>query len=277
MTFSDPSGDHLGRALKSTAEPLGVDESPDLDPEALASTEAEFARYRETHDPGVRDRIIGEHLSLAKYLARRFANRGAPLEELVQVASLGLVKAVDRYDPERGILFATYATHTIVAELKRHFDERGGVAHSPRRMHGLYLQLQDAVGDLGQELGASPTIGQLAAEVQYSEEEVLEALEAGQAYRFASLDVPGGSEDGDPTGPLHPGHDQRVNLAEEQARISPLLSRLPERERLILQLKLFEGMSQSDIAKRLGISQIHVSRLLSRSIARLRYAADTDL
>ncbi len=157
--------------------------------------------YAQRHDAGVRDELVAAHLGLAEYLARRFANRGEPLDDLVQVASLGLIKAVDRFDPERGVEFSTYATHTIVGELKRHFRDKGWAIRAPRRMQELYLQLGKVVGTLSQELGHSPTIAELAAEVEVSEEEVLEALEAGQAYRSASLDAPVGNEEGETLGP----------------------------------------------------------------------------
>src|SRR6202011_5915035 len=161
-----------------------------------------FTLFAETRDGRLRDELVEAHLGLAEYLARRFANRGEPLDDLVQVASLGLLKAVDRFDPGRGVEFSTYATHTIVGELKRHFRDKGWAVRAPRRMQELYLRLTQVVASLGQELGRSPTIAELAAETAVSEEEVLEALEAGQAYRFASLDAPapGDSEGGDTLG-----------------------------------------------------------------------------
>src|ERR1700731_2465175 len=141
-----------------------------------------FTRFAETRDSRLRDQLVGAPLGLAEYLARRFANRGEPLDDLVQVASLGLIKAVDRFDPDRGVEFSTYATHTIVGELKRHFRDKGWAVRAPRRMQELYLRLTTVVATLSQELGRSPTIAELANETQVSEEDVLEALEAGQAY-----------------------------------------------------------------------------------------------
>src|SRR6202789_1577407 len=162
---------------------------------------AKFVAYAETHDSTLRDDLVAAHLGLAEYLARRFATRGEPLDDLVQVASLGLLKAVDRFDPERGVEFSTYATHTIVGEIKRHFRDKGWAVRAPRRMQELYLRLGKVVATLGQELGRSPTIAELASEVEVTEEEVLEALEAGQAYRFTSLDAPaGGDSDGETLG-----------------------------------------------------------------------------
>ena len=215
-------------------------------------------------------------MGLAEYLARRFANRGEPLDDLVQVASLGLLKAVDRFDPERGVEFSTYATHTIVGELKRHFRDKGWAIRAPRRMQELYLRLGKVVATLGQELGRSPTIAELATEVKVSEEEVLEALEAGQAYRSTSLDAPTGTEDGETLATRFGDEDPSARgRRERRATLSPLLAQLPPRERLILHMRFFDGLTQSEIATRLGISQMHVSRLLARSVAQLRRVGPT--
>ncbi len=221
----------------------------------------------------MRDELVSAHLGLAEYLARRFANRGEPLDDLVQVASLGLLKALDRFDPERGVEFSTYATHTIVGELKRHFRDKGWSIRAPRRMQELYLRLGKVVASMGQELGRSPTIAELAMETKVSEEEVLEALEAGQAYRSASLDV--ATEEGESLATRLGEEDPSLEDAERRATLSPLLAQLPPRERLILQLRFFDGLTQSEIANRLQISQMHVSRLLARSLAQLRAAADS--
>jgi RNA polymerase sigma-B factor len=245
-----------------------------LEPSRREELREQFIAFAHQREAPLRDELVAAHLGLAEYLARRFANRGEPLDDLVQVASLGLIKAVDRFDPERGVEFSTYATHTIVGELKRHFRDKGWAIRAPRRMQELYLQLGKVVGALSQELGHSPTIAELAAEVEVSEEEVLEALEAGQAYRSASLDAPVGNEEGETLG-AHLGEED-VSLAdvESRATLSPLLAQLPPRERLILHLRFFEGLTQSEIATRLNISQMHVSRLLARSVSELRTAAE---
>ena len=236
-----------------------------------------FAEFAETRAPAMRDELIEAHLGLAEYLARRFSNRGEPLDDLVQVASVGLLKAVDRFDPGRGVEFSTYATHTIVGELKRHFRDKGWAVRAPRRMQELYLRLGKIVSTLSQELGRSPTIPELANEAQVSEEEVLEALEAGQAYRFASLDAPSPGDDEGDSMAAHLGEDDTGLVdAEHRVALSPLLAQLPRREQMILHLRFFEGMTQSEIAGRLGISQMHVSRLLARSLAQLRAAAEED-
>ena len=236
-----------------------------------------FAQFAVDRDATLRGELIEAHLGLAEYLARRFSNRGEPLDDLVQVASVGLLKAVDRFEPDRGVEFSTYATHTIVGELKRHFRDKGWAVRAPRRMQELYLRLGKVVSTLSQELGRSPTIPELATEAQVSEEEVLEALEAGQAYRFSSLDAPSpGDEDGDSLG-AHLGQvDPLMADAEHRMALTPLIARLPNREQTILHLRFFEGLTQSEIAARLGISQMHVSRLLARSLAKLRTAAEED-
>jgi len=246
-----------------------------FDPNQRAQLREKFAEFARTGDRDLRDELVRAHLGLAEYLARRFANRGEPLEDLVQVASLALVKSVDRFDPSREVEFSTYATHTIVGELKRHFRDKGWAVRAPRRMQELYLRLSKVVASLSQELGRSPTIAELAAETAVSEEEVLEALEAGQAYRFASLDAPapGDSEGGDTLGSRMGTDDPGLGDAEGRVALSSLLATLAERERMIVRLRFFEGLTQSEIAANLGISQMQVSRLLARSVARLRAAA----
>src|SRR5213596_897088 len=154
-----------------------------------------FAEYAESRDQALRDELIAAHLGLAEYLARRFANRGEPLDDLVQVALLGLLKAVERFDPSRGLEFSTFATPTIVGELKRHFRDKGWAVRVPRRVQELHLRMGTVVNALSQELGRSPTIPEIARRADVSVDEVLEAMEAGRAYRFSSIDAPAGDDD----------------------------------------------------------------------------------
>jgi RNA polymerase sigma-B factor len=250
-----------------------------FDDEQRQELRRKLAEFAETRDPTLRDELVEAHLGLAEYLARRFSNRGEPLDDLVQVASVGLIKAVDRFDPGREVEFSTYATHTIVGELKRHFRDKGWAVRAPRRMQELYLRLGNVIGILSQELGRSPTVPELAAEAGVSEEEVLEALEAGQAYRSTSIDAPGsagsgGGEEGDTLASQLGSLDPELLEAERRAELSPLIAGLPEREQTILYLRFFDGLTQSEIATRLGISQMHVSRLLARSLEQLRRASD---
>lgn len=235
-----------------------------------------FREYAQSRDRGLRDDLITAHMGLAEYLARRFTNRGEPLDDLIQVAALGLLKAVDRFDPERGLEFSTYATPTIVGELKRHFRDKGWAVRVPRRVQELHLRLAGVVGSLSQELGRSPTIGEIAQAAGVSEEEVLEAIEAGHAYRFTSLDAPSGSDDESSLSAELGAEDKRLVESEHRVTLSPLIAQFPPRERMILHLRFFEGLTQSEIAGRLGISQMHVSRLLARALAQLRTQAEDD-
>ena len=235
-----------------------------------------FEEYARTRDRHLRDELIEFHLRLAEHLARRFTGRGVALDDLVQVASIGLVKAVERFEPERGLEFSTFATPTIVGELKRHFRDKGWAVRVPRRVQELHVEINGLVGQLTQRLGRSPTIAELAAASQTSEEEVLEAMEAAQAYRSASIDAPGvGSDDASGTLASQLG-DEDANLfdAENRVLIGTLLTTLPKREQLMLRLRFYEGMTQSQIAERLGISQMHVSRLLTKSLHLLRQQID---
>ena len=235
-----------------------------------------FHEYAETRDRALRDDLVTAHMGLAEYLARRFTNRGEPLDDLIQVAALGLLKAVDRFDPDRGLEFSTYATPTIVGELKRHFRDKGWAVRVPRRVQELHLRLGSVVSNLSQELGRSPTIGEIAQAAAVSEEEVLEAIEAGHAYRFTSLDAPSGNEDEMTLSAELGAEDQGLIDSEHRVTLSPLIAQFPPRERMILHLRFFEGMTQSEIASRLGISQMHVSRLLARALTQLRSQAEDD-
>jgi RNA polymerase sigma-B factor len=239
-----------------------------VDKDALMRTFEDFAR---TRDPATRDQLIEAHLGLAEYLARRFTNRGEPLDDLVQVASLGLVKAVERFDPSRGLEFTTFATPTILGELKRHFRDKGWAVRVPRRVQELHLRISRVIDDLSTELGRSPTVPEIAQRAGTTEDEVIEAIDAGSAYRSASLDAGRGDDDESPSllGQLG-ATDPELAGAERRAALEPLISSLPEREQVMLYLRFYEGLTQSEIAKKLGISQMHVSRLLSRSLQELR-------
>jgi len=237
-----------------------------------------FEEYGRTRDRAVRDELIEAHMRLAEHLARRFSNRGVALDDLIQVASLGLVKAVERFDPERGLEFSTFATPTIAGELKRHFRDKGWAVRVPRRVQELHVEVNTLVGELTQRLGRSPTIAELAQRANTSEEEVLEAMEAAQAYRSASIDAPRSGGDDDSHGLAAQLGDEDSNLfaAENRMLIADLLTSLSKREQLMLRLRFFEGMTQSEIAERLGISQMHVSRLLTKSLATLRSKIESE-
>jgi RNA polymerase sigma-B factor len=233
-----------------------------------------FARYRRTGDRRLRDELVEEHAPLAHFLAGRFANRGEQRDDLVQVALVGLFKAVERFDPDRGLQFSTFATPTILGELKRHFRDRGWAVRVPRRVQELHLQLGRIVSTLGQEHGRSPTPAEVAERAGVSEEAVLEAMEAGSLYRLVSLDGSATPDDegGELAGCLG-DDDPEFERIEHRSELDELLEALPARERRIVELRFFESMTQSEIAERVGVSQMHVSRLLTRSLERLRLEA----
>jgi RNA polymerase sigma-B factor len=224
-----------------------------------------------------RDELVEMHLPLVEYLARRFRNRGEPLDDLVQVATIGLIKSVDRFDLERGVEFSTYATPTIVGEIKRHFRDKGWAIRVPRRLQELKLLLTKATSELSQKNGRSPTVAELAGHLQLTEEEVLEGLESANAYSAVSLDAPDGADDDSPSVSDSLGmEDEALEGVEYRESLKPLLEKLPPREKKILLLRFFGNMTQSQIATELGISQMHVSRLLARTLAQLRQGLLVD-
>jgi RNA polymerase sigma-B factor len=240
--------------------------STDVSPrEELREMFAELARGGD-HD--LRSRLVEAHIGLAHHLARRFVYRGESYDDLVQVGSLALIKAVDRFDPARGVEFTTFASKTILGELKRHFRDKGWAIRAPRRLQELYLELNHSVASLSQELGRSPTIAELASDTGASEEHVLEALEAGQSYRSTSLDGSGPDDEG--LGSRLGVEPKEMGTVEWRATLEPYVQSLPEREQTILRLRFVVGLTQSEIASHLGISQMHVSRLLTRSLSTLR-------
>jgi RNA polymerase sigma-B factor len=221
--------------------------------------------------PRVRQRLIEAYLPLAEHLARRFRNRGEPLDDLVQVASLALVKSVDGYDHSRGAAFTSYAIPMILGELKRHFRDKGWNVRVPRRLQELRLDLGKAVSDLAQQLGHSPTVAELAVHCGVSDDEVIEAMESGHAYRALSLHAPvAGDDTGTELADMLGGLDPDLENVENRESLRPLLAKLPVREQWIIVMRFFGNMTQSQIAAQLGISQMHVSRLLAHAIGALR-------
>jgi RNA polymerase sigma-B factor len=221
-------------------------------------------------DPGARDELVMRYRPLAEYLARRFHGRGEAIEDLSQVAFVGLIKAIDRFDPSREVKFSTFASVTIVGELKRHFRDTTWALRVPRGLQELGLQVSRVMAELSQSLGRSPTVGEIAGRAGLPEESVLEAMEISNAYSTVSLDAP--ADDGS-TAVQEPGaEDETYELLEGWASVADAIKDLPSRERRILYLRFFRGMTQTQIADEVGISQMHVSRLLARSLARLRGA-----
>ncbi|MBD9731063.1 RNA polymerase sigma factor SigF [Streptomyces sp. H28] len=218
----------------------------------------------------LRNRLVRMHLPLVEHLARRFRNRGEPLDDLTQVATIGLIKSVDRFDPDRGVEFSTYATPTVVGEIKRHFRDKGWAVRVPRRLQELRLALTTATAELSQQHGRSPTVHELAEKLAISEEEVLEGLESANAYSTLSLDVPDTDDESPAVADTLGAEDEALEGVEYRESLKPLLEDLPPREKRILLLRFFGNMTQSQIAQEVGISQMHVSRLLARTLAQLR-------
>jgi RNA polymerase sigma-B factor len=228
----------------------------------------------------VRGRLIELYIPLAEYLARRFRNRGEHLDDLTQVANLGLIKSVDGYDPDRGAAFTSYAIPMIVGELKRHFRDKGWDVRVPRRLQELRLEITKVSGELAQNLGRSPTITDLATRLNVTEEDIIEGLDCGQAYRAISLDAPAGGADtadgshtglGDLLGDL----DHNLENVDNREALRPLIARLPTREQKIIAMRFFGNQTQTQIAAHLGISQMHVSRLLTQALRTLREGLTT--
>jgi RNA polymerase sigma-B factor len=269
-----------------------VDEADDADVAAalvpaqrLGSrwTDEERARERElfaiVQDPSssdaqrtvARNELVTLHLPLVTFLARRFRDRGEPLEDLVQVGTIGLINAVDRFDSDRGFEFSSFATPTIIGEIKRHFRDKGWAIRVPRRAQELRMMLTQATAELSQSSGRSPTVRELAAHLKITEDEVIDGIEAAAAYSTTSLDAHlGNDEDASTIADFMGDEDPDLGNVDDREALRPLLAALPARERQILGMRFFQGMTQGQIASELNISQMHVSRLLARSLATLR-------
>jgi RNA polymerase sigma-B factor len=238
------------------------------------------ARWRQPADDGCREALrqaaIHHARRLAVYLARRYRGRGEPLEDLQQVAFIGLIKAIDGYDPRHSTPFASYAVPTITGELKRYFRDKGWQIRVPRRLQEIRLELGPATEVLWQRLGRSPTVPELAAYLAATDEAVLEAMEMSQVYQPYSLSAPVNGGDGEVLADFLGEPDPDFELIEQRETLRPLMAALPVRQRRILTMRFYGNLSQSEIAARIGISQMHVSRLLSDALSRLRrgFAAD---
>lgn len=239
-----------------------------------------FREYRRTGDRAIRNRLVEEHLSVPDYYVRRYSGRGVERDDLRQVALLTMLRSIDRFDPDLGIEFGTFASRTIEGELKRYFRDRTWAVKPPRRAQELHLELRRAEEELTQRLGRSPTVAELAHELDESVDHVLEALEAGVAHRASSLDQPT-RDDGDDQAPrserlvasTEPGFDR----VDQRMLVVELVEQLPEREREIIALRFFEGMSQPEIAERIGVSQSYLSRLLRKTLLHLRELLEDDV
>jgi RNA polymerase sigma-B factor len=274
----DPRAENGGAAVGPEAT---ADAAPDAPPvsdnrrraERTAPLFAELATL-EKGDPRrerLREILVEEHLPLVRHFARRFSNRGEPFDDLLQVGTLGLIAAIDRFDPTRGVEFLSFAVPTITGEIKRHFRDQGWSVRVPRRLQELHLSLNAAVGELAQKNGRAPTPSELAEHLGIPRAEVLEGLAVANAYRSSSLDERLSGEDDSPTLAATLGEeDAALEGVEYRESLQPLLATIPARERRILILRFFGNMTQSQIAADIGISQMHVSRLLSQTLAKLR-------
>jgi RNA polymerase sigma-B factor len=235
-------------------------------------------KYHEEGDLHAREKLIEQYMSLVRSLARRYSYRGEQLEDLVQIGAIGLIKAIDRFDLERGVELTTYATPNIIGEIKRHFRDKGWAVRVPRGLQELNVQLSRLMEQLTVQLGRSPTIPELAKASGSTEEDVLEALESGRAYSSLSLSTGGGGDGEDDLDPLESigSEELQYEVSENRAVLAPGFKALDERERMILQLRFFDGLTQSQIAQQVGISQMHVSRLIRRSLEKIREEIASD-
>ena len=241
-----------------------------LDPEE-GEREVRELFDRVSRDPAARDALVERFGPLAEYLARRFVGRGEPLEDLTQVATIGLLGAIDRFEPDREVRFSTFAAATIVGELKRHLRDKAWTVRIPRRLQELGLRVNRQIPVLTQELRRAPTVGEIAERVEAPPDEVLEAMDAIRAYSAGSLDAPVGDEGLAPIDTLG-DVDPSMELLEGWASVAPAVAELSARERRVLYLRFFRGLTQSEIADEIGVSQMHVSRILAQTLARLRHA-----
>jgi RNA polymerase sigma-B factor len=252
----------------------GDPEYPPYDERAARAQEDRklLSRYRATGDRVAREQLVERFLPLARQLARRYQRGGEQLDDLVQVASLGLLKAIDRFDPQRETAFSSFAVPTILGELKRHFRDKGWSVRVPRDLQEMAVRVDRIADEMSRELGRAPTPGEIAESTGATLEQVLEAREAAAAYRAVSLDRPRSDEDedGDSYADAFGAEDPGYRLAEDSATVDRLMRVLSEREREVLRLRFEEDLTQSEIGRRVGVSQMHVSRLIRQSLARLR-------
>lgn len=238
----------------------------------LADERELWRRFVRDRDPAIREELVRRNMAFAKRLALRYRGASESFDDLLQVANLGLLNAVDRFDPDRGIPFTAFATPTVLGELKRHFRDRVWTVRVPRGLHDRMAEVDKAIGELTRALQRSPSVGEIAERLGLEQTDVLEALEANHNRRPLSLDRPPGAEDPDETPPAEwiGGEDENFELVEGRIALDAALPYLDERERLVLRLRFAEDMTQSQIAERIGHSQMHVSRILRRALVRIR-------
>lgn len=237
-----------------------------------------FRRYKEEGDVGAREKLVMSHMNLVRFLANKFKNRGEPLDDLIQVGYLGLLKAIDRFDPSRGLEFTTYATPTIMGEIKRHFRDKGWSVRVPRRLQELSAKVNQATDVLTNELQRSPKIEEIAEYLDASVDEVLEAMESSSAYSSVPLEGTGNNDNDDAPSVLdrYATEDSALNFTDDRLIIEEALKGFSPREREVIDLRFLQGMTQIEIAEQLGISQVQVSRLLRRTLKKIQDKIDPE-
>jgi RNA polymerase sigma-B factor len=259
----------MARERQSGGPPTGPGLGPDLQ---LASEAELWGRFTRDRDPAVREELVRRNMAFAKRLALRYRGASESFDDLLQVANLGLLNAVDRFDSGRGIPFTAFASPTILGELKRHFRDRVWTVRVPRGLHDRMAEVDRAITELTKELQRSPSVGEIAERLELEQTDVLEVMEANHNRRPLSLDRPAGTEDSDETTPVEwvGNEDEGYELVEGRIALDAALPFLDERERLVLRMRFVEDMTQSQIAERIGHSQMHVSRILRRALSRIR-------
>ena len=237
-----------------------------------------FRRYKEEGDSEARDQLIVSHLNLVRFLASKFKNRGESLEDLIQVGTIGLIKAIDRFDPERGLEFTTYATPTIMGEIKRHFRDKGWSVRVPRRLQELSAKVNQATDELTNQLQRSPSVAEIAEHLGSTVDEVLEAMESSSAYSSVPLEGGGSGEDDEAPSVIDHYATEDPDLAASDDRIvlEQAIADFSPREQEVVKMRFDEGLTQVEIAERLGISQVQVSRLLRRTLRRIQDKIDPE-
>ncbi len=237
-----------------------------------------FRRYKEEGDEEAREQLIESHLNLVRFLASKFKNRGEPLDDLIQVGSIGLIKAIDRFDPERGLEFTTFATPTITGEIKRHFRDKGWSVRVPRRLQELSAKVNQVTDELTKELQRSPSVEEIARELDSTVDEVLEAMESSSAYSSVSLEAPssGGDDDSPSVLDHYASEDEELASSDDRMVIEDTIRDFSPREQEIIRMRFIDGLTQVEIAKKLGISQVQVSRLLRRTLKKVQEKIDPE-
>lgn len=237
-----------------------------------------FRRYKEEGDEEAREQLIVSHVNLVRYIAAKFKNRGEPLDDLIQVGTIGLIKAIDRFDPSRGLEFTTYATPTIMGEIKRHFRDKGWTIRVPRRLQELSAKVNSATDELTARLQRSPSIEEVAEYLGTTADEVLEAMESSSAYSSVPLEAQGGNEDDDAPSVIdrYASVDGDLEASDDRMVLEEVIGEFPEADQQAIRMRFIDGMTQVEIAKRLGISQVQVSRMLRRALRRIQDKIDPE-